>query len=401
MALVTAGLYGAGALLLGLSLLLPEWPAENPGWLGLLAGLAAGAAAVALVLARARVVVPLGGFAVSALAGTVIVSALVVLGGPATSGVHGIFYVFVTAFSFYYFPLPLALSEIAVAAIGYAVALAWLGLPGWPAQWLLTVGAEIVAGALIGRLGRRMRRLLVHEQAVARRLHELDTVKTTYLRALSHDLRKPLANVAGALQSLAEHRDALSTGQAEQLLDLARRNTDNLDQLLTDLLDIERIEHDALEPAPAPVDLAELVAGVLAQSDFGEHPLSSALESVVVPGDRIMLERIVDNVVGNAVRHTPPDTPIEVSVRRVEDGAQLCVEDAGPGVPQTVATAFNRSFEPASDLDSATLIRQAGIGLSLVAQLTRLHHGRARIEPRPEGGTRVRVELSAQPAPAG
>ena len=116
--------------------------------------------------------------------------------------------------------------------------------------------------------------------------------------------------------------------------------------------------------------------------------------SVMAELDPGKVERIVENLLANAVRHTPPGTPIWVRVRAEEGGALICVEDVGPGVPEDQRATI---FEPFRQGGVGDAHRPGvGVGLSLVARFAELHGGRAWVEDRPGGGASFRVLLPGQ-----
>jgi signal transduction histidine kinase len=121
------------------------------------------------------------------------------------------------------------------------------------------------------------------------------------------------------------------------------------------------------------------------------HPVSLELRPVQVVADAAKVERIVENLLANAARHTDPGTPIWVRVTHGERGALLCVDDAGPGVPAEQRESIFRPFERGPGGDSYT--PGSGVGLALVAQIASLHDGHAWVEDRAGGGASFRVLL--------
>jgi signal transduction histidine kinase len=116
---------------------------------------------------------------------------------------------------------------------------------------------------------------------------------------------------------------------------------------------------------------------------------------LTIPADRVMVERIVDNLLRNAVRHTPGDSRIWVRMERSDDGALLIVEDDGPGIApgdrERIFEAFSQGGGPGVD-------KGVGVGLAVVARFASLHGGRAWVEDRAGGGASFRVFLSGTPA---
>jgi signal transduction histidine kinase len=176
------------------------------------------------------------------------------------------------------------------------------------------------------------------------------------------------------------------------LLDAIQRQSIRLDRLLEDLLDVDRLTRGILEPERTPTELLELVRRVVASVEDPNRPVSVEGEPLTVEVDAPKVERIVDNLVRNATKHTPDGTSIRVSVAPHEDGALLAVEDDGPGVPADLRRTM---FEPFTQGASSHRAPSpgTGIGLALVSKLTELHGGEVRVEDPAAGGARFVVTL--------
>lgn len=240
-------------------------------------------------------------------------------------------------------------------------------------------------------------RALDLEREASARLRSLDELKNTFLQAVSHDLRTPLAAVLGSALTL-EREDIRLEPEVER--DLARRialNARKLQRLVTDLLDLDRLSRGLTEPNRADVDLAEVVRTVVTESEtLQERQVTLDIAPTPAAVDVPKVERIVENLLVNAVRHTPPDAHIWVRVQPGRGGAILVVEDDGPGLPaedrERVFGAFERGVNASAHAPGS------GIGLTLVARFAELHGGRAWAEEREGGGASFLVWLpSARP----
>jgi signal transduction histidine kinase len=241
---------------------------------------------------------------------------------------------------------------------------------------------------------------LAHEQAATEHLRALDDLKSGFLQAVSHDLRTPLSSVLGIALTLERGADGLRPDDAADLIARLSANARKLDRLLTDLLDLDRLARGTLTPQRHEVDLGELCrrsvheAGVAA-----EHPVVVDAERLWLAVDGPKVERIVENLLVNAARHTPAGTTIWVRLHPMASGALLAVEDDGPGVPPQLREQIFQPFHQGrsnSGRDSGS-----GIGLALVARFATLHGGQAWVEDRPGGGASFRVYLpGGQPAEA-
>jgi PAS domain S-box-containing protein len=234
---------------------------------------------------------------------------------------------------------------------------------------------------------------LDRERAAAEHLRTLDELKSGFLQAVSHDLRTPLASVLGISLTLQRGRGRLSPADSEDLLGRLAVNARRLDRILTGLLDLDKLDRGIVELRREPVDLADLVAGVVseAREELTAHPVSLELLPIRVVADAAKVERIVENLLANAARHTVPGTPIWVRVEPRDRWALLCVDDAGPGIPAEQRESIFRPFRRGPG--GATYAPGSGVGLALVAQLASLHDGQAWVEDRAGGGASFRVLL--------
>jgi PAS domain S-box-containing protein len=231
------------------------------------------------------------------------------------------------------------------------------------------------------------------ERDAAERLRALDEMKNTFLAAVSHELRSPLTSILGL--SLTLEQQELTVSDRRDLTRRVAQNARKLDRLLKDLLDIDRLSRGNVTPQLRPTDVGALARGTVVSLELGERHVAVEAEAVVIPVDGPKIERIVENLVMNAVRHTEPDVSIWVRVWGGGGGAFLAVEDDGPGVRDDLQEAI---FEPFRQGPTASPHSPGtGIGLSLVAMFTELHGGRAWVENREGGGASFRVFLPGQP----
>jgi signal transduction histidine kinase len=244
---------------------------------------------------------------------------------------------------------------------------------------------------------RAVEHALTLEREATARLRALDDMKNTFLQAVSHDLRTPLAAILGLAVTLERADLEL---EVEEGHDLARRiagNARKLDRLVTDLLDLDRLARGIVEPKLHPSDVSMLVRRIVNESEVSSsREVIVEAQPVVVPVDASKLERIVENLLANAARHTPSTTRVWVRVEATEDGAVIAVEDEGAGIAPEYRAAVFEPFRQGPD--APTHSPGVGVGLSLVARFAELHGGRAWVEERDGGGSSFRVFLPAVPA---
>jgi PAS domain S-box-containing protein len=240
---------------------------------------------------------------------------------------------------------------------------------------------------------RKYSEAFLREREAAQQLRQLDAMKNTFLEAVSHDLRTPLTSILGSALTLEQSQLSLPPEDALDLVHRIASNARKLERLLGDLLDLDRLQRGIVTPQRRPTDIAELVAQVVAEVENPDgRTIDVQVPRIVVAIDGPKVERIVENLVANALRHTRTDASIRVWAREADGGVELAVDDAGPGVPESARERIFEPFEqtPGPDTEHAPGV---GIGLSLVRRFAELHGGRAWVEPREGGGASFRVFL--------
>jgi signal transduction histidine kinase len=237
-----------------------------------------------------------------------------------------------------------------------------------------------------------VREALGREKKASDRLRVLDILKNTLLHTLSHDLKTPLTAIHTAASTIDQLGEELSDDQHRDLLRTIMARARKMDELLSDLLDLDRLDRGIIEPTLEDEDLGALVRRVVEESDaLGGRPVQIDADPLMIPVDRTKIERILENLLSNVARHTPRGSPVRVAVIGAENGAIVMVDDEGPGVSDGLKAAVFEEFRRGPDAREGG----SGIGLSLVARFASLHGGRAWVEDRPGGGSSFRVFLAA------
>lgn len=219
-------------------------------------------------------------------------------------------------------------------------------------------------------------------------LRELDQIKNTFMSAVSHDLRTPLTVIVGLADALVKRLDELKRDEVREILSHMNTSAVRASHVLQNLLDVDRVSSGTIVPAMSDVDLGDLAARVARDLEPREQPrVEVPPGQVIARVDEGLVERILDNLLLNAVRHTPKDTPIWVRVVEQDSGVALWVEDSGQGVPDALKETV---FEPFQRGPGSSAVG-SGVGLYLVARFAELHGGRAWVEDRPGGGASFRV----------
>ncbi|HEY8156332.1 MAG TPA: sensor histidine kinase KdpD [Myxococcota bacterium] len=237
------------------------------------------------------------------------------------------------------------------------------------------------------------RALLVEERERAALRARTEELRSTLLSTVSHDLRTPLAAITGAASALREQAAEMDAFERGELLDTVVEEAARLERLLANLLEMTRLESAGIEPKREWVPLEEIIGAVLVRLEAqleGRSVRTELPEDLpLVAADPLLLEHLVLNLIENAVKYTPPGSPIEIRAEAREGRLHLEVADRGPGLPagdeERVFEKFYRGRHPHQP--------GAGLGLAIARAIAQLHGGSLVGENRPGGGALLRLQL--------
>jgi two-component system sensor histidine kinase KdpD len=243
-------------------------------------------------------------------------------------------------------------------------------------------------------------RRLTTAAADAALLAEANQLRTALLAAVSHDLRTPLASIKTAVTGLLQDDIRLPPEAAAELLATIDQQTDRLDRLVGNLLDMSRLQTGALSLHRRPIGVDEVVPAALASlGDHGRGVQVEVPETLPrVQADPGLLERAVANIVANALAWSPPDQPVQVTAAHHGGQVELQIIDHGPGIP---ASDRDRLFQPFQRLGDATG-SGVGLGLAVARGFLDAMHGHVTPDDTPGGGLTMRIRLpiaDGQPNP--
>jgi two-component system, OmpR family, sensor histidine kinase KdpD len=231
-------------------------------------------------------------------------------------------------------------------------------------------------------------RAQLREQALRTRLtEEMARLARTLVAAVAHDLRAPLASIKASSSTLSDPDLDLSPQARQNLAQLIDVQADRLADLVSNLLDMSRIQAGVLEPRRSLTQVSDLVAGVTADLDpsLRGHPLTTRIAAGLPPVDvdTTLICRVLTNLVQNAIRHSPKDAPITIGAKLAEpDTIEVSVTDQGSGVSPTrrdeIFTLFARRADDAG----------AGLGLTIAKTFVEAHGQRIWVDDAPGGGAR-------------
>jgi len=239
--------------------------------------------------------------------------------------------------------------------------------------------------------------LFVRGEKIRRQATDSES-KDVFLASVIHELQTPLA-AAKAQAQLALHQlsDRQEVGTARALR-IVSRNIDRLTRLVSDLLDMNRLENGKLELHPEEFDLASLLEEVRARMQvLGErHSIRlQAPERLPIVADRDRVDQVIANLLANAIRYSPEGGPIEIKAERMSDAVQITVSDRGLGVPKEHQQLIFERFGRAHGHSFAGL----GLGLTISKSIVERHGGKIWVEStgKPGDGSTFHVELPSRP----
>ncbi|MFE0593350.1 DUF4118 domain-containing protein [Micromonospora echinospora] len=237
---------------------------------------------------------------------------------------------------------------------------------------------------------------LAEEAAAVRPLAEADRMRTALLAAVSHDLRTPLASAKAAVSSLRSPDVEFDAEDRAELLATADESLDRLGRLVANLLDMSRLQAGALGVAATAVGLEDVVPRALDELGpvAGNVTTDIPADLPAATADPGLLERVLVNVVANALRHSPPGRPPRITASAHAGQVELRVVDTGPGIPEDQWEHVFLPFQRLGDRDNTTGV---GLGLALSRGLAEAMGGSITPETTPGGGLTMVLRLPAAP----
>ena len=235
---------------------------------------------------------------------------------------------------------------------------------------------------------------LAEEARNAQILQATEKLQTALLNSISHDLRTPLVSIIGVLSSLQEEGMNLDDAARRNLIQVAREEAERLNHLITNLLDVSRIEAGAIRISRQPSEVQDLVGAALEQmgSRSGNRPIKIDIpaELPFVSVDFGLIVQMLVNILDNALKYSPSDSPIEIRGGRLPSRLRLKVADRGVGIPpQDLQRVFDKFYR----VQRPDNVAGTGLGLSICKGIVEAHGGRIAAENRPGGGTIIRLTL--------
>jgi len=247
--------------------------------------------------------------------------------------------------------------------------------------------------AFVSQIGAALvQRRLSREAEGMRPLEAADRLRSALLAAVGHDLRRPLAAATTAVSSLRATDVELSSADRSELLETAEESLDALAVLVTDLLDASRVQAGVLGVTLTPIAIEDVVIGALEELGLGPDEISLELGDVpTVLADEALLQRVIVNLLTNAIRYSPAGTVPVISTSEFGGRVQLRVIDTGPGIPLERREEVFLPFQRLGDVDNTTGV---GLGLALAKGFIEGMGGTLEAEGTPAGGLTMVAELA-------
>ncbi len=263
------------------------------------------------------------------------------------------------------------------------------------------VPVEATLTILKGETGAPFGMVCVYRDITKRK--ELERMRSEFVSLVSHELRTPLTSIRGFAETILEFGDQLSPEQGRQYLEVIVRESRRLGDLVTNFLDISRLEAGGVALKTVPIDLAALCERL--RTLFHEHPSRAVLEVRFAPqaerawGDEDQIYRLLINLCGNALKYSPQGGTIAISCRPEGRFVEISVADQGPGIAsehrQKIFEKFYRVADPVSTKTPGT-----GLGLAICKKIVEAHGGSIWVECRPPSGTAFKFTIPRE-APSG
>jgi two-component system, OmpR family, phosphate regulon sensor histidine kinase PhoR len=241
-------------------------------------------------------------------------------------------------------------------------------------------------------------RLFEQQNSVVGQLRELDRTKSDFLSTISHELRTPLTSIAGYVEMMRDGDAGELQPMQDNMLEIVGRNTQRLRDLIEDVLMISKVESGAVRSERLPVPLAGVVDHVVASLRPQADAAGVSIDAFPVPaeavvlGDHSQIDRMLLNLVGNAVKFTPRRGRVSITVQVSGEDVVLQVQDTGIGIPVgEVGALFTRFYRASNAMQRQ--IPGTGLGLAIIAGIVAAHDGQVDVDSVEGRGTTFTVTL--------
>jgi two-component system sensor histidine kinase KdpD len=253
-------------------------------------------------------------------------------------------------------------------------------------QYIFTLIGFLVVGLVVSTLASRMR-----EQVIRRQTEKL---QNALLNSISHDLRTPLASITGSLTALLDRDSSLDDMDRKELLETASKESSRLNRLVSNLLDMTRMEAGALKIDRKPCELRDVLSASMEQlkDQIGARNINMDIPADFpeVTMDFSFMMKAFFNIIDNAIKYSGQGEPIGITARKAGDNVIIQIEDRGFGIPQA---DLKRVFEKFYRVERPEQVKGTGLGLSVCKGIVEAHNGTICAENRKGPGTIIKITI--------
>ncbi|MEZ5359729.1 MAG: HAMP domain-containing sensor histidine kinase [Candidatus Zixiibacteriota bacterium] len=249
-----------------------------------------------------------------------------------------------------------------------------------------------------GHLGSTFNRMADTIVANIEELKRTDVLRRELIANVSHDLRSPLASINAYLETILIKYDALTNDQKKKYLETSLNNINNLNKLVSQLFELSKLDARQIEPQLEPMAISELVQDVVMKftpsAEKKKIRFTANLDKSLpmVRADIGMIERVLSNLIDNAIRYTPENGEIRVEPTRFNSHVRVTVSDTGTGIPaEHLPYVFDRFYRGERTGDETS--GGVGLGLAIAKRIVSLHNGDIKVESQPNHGTSFYFDL--------
>jgi two-component system sensor histidine kinase KdpD len=258
-------------------------------------------------------------------------------------------------------------------------------------EYLITLAVMLTVALLISTMTSRIRQQ--QASAIEREARvEAESMRTSLLSAVSHDVRTPLSSITGAAATLRSHWDRLEPATRDELLATVTDESDRLNRLLNNLIKVTRLESGVILRKDW-FPLEEVVGAALhrLKSQIGDRHIETDLpqDLPLIAMDDVLMEQVFINLFENAVKYTPEGSPVDILARNRSGVVEVEISDRGSGfAPGHEHRVFDKFFRGRTDQ-----VRGAGLGLAICRAIIEAHGGSISAENRKDGGAMIRFQI--------